>query len=170
MGAAVLIILIIIFIIIMIVINIVIGNLKYRAKQHVLGKVGLSNADLYSKMNSMQEEGALTRLLKDYPNFTEQTVKDTLYTFALNIINRQNNGYMSDKVINKMNSDGKLDKFRELSFSRVNVLNYRNNQAYVIAIFANSTDEYQITMNFTINNRLFYIISYDTMHGMTKGF
>jgi len=146
-----------------------INNLKYRAKQQMLGTVGLSNANINANFNQMQENKALEKFLGEYPNYTEKIIKDTFYSFALNIINVQNNGYMSEKVLNKMSKDNMLNVFRTLSFTRINILGYKNDQFYVVVVFSNERDEYQITMNISMQNNLFYIDSYDSMRGMVKG-
>lgn len=161
---------IVVIVVIGIFIKIKIGNLKYRAKQQLLGQVGLSSADINANINNMQEQRALTNFLNDYPNYTEKTVKDTFYGFALSIINGQNNGYMSEKTLNKMAKDNLLSVFRTLNFVRINILGYSQNRLSAVVVFANSADEYQIIMNISIQNNLFYIDSYDSMKGMTKGF
>ena len=160
---------IILFFVVLIVISTFINNTKYRAKQQILGQVGLSSANINAGFNRMQEEGALNRFFNDYPNYNEKIVKDTFYSFALNIINLQNNGYMSEKVLNKMTNDKILEKFRNLSFVRINILGYNNNRLSVITVFQDNRDEYQLMMNISIVNNLFYIDSYDAMRGIAKG-
>ena len=151
-------------------VNIKINNAKYRARQHVLGSVGLGASNINQAFNEQQEQGALNRLLSEYPNFSEKYVKDTLYSFCMNIINLQNNGYFSEKVLQKMPKDKLLEKIRTMQFVRINVLGYRNNILSVIVVFTDGKDEYQIMMQVTIQNQLFYVSSYDAMRGMVKGF
>lgn len=54
-------------------------------------------------------------------------------------------------------------------FVRINILGYKNNRLTAVIVFANSSDEYQIMLNITIQNNVLYIDSYNSMCGMVKG-
>lgn len=166
----ILIILFLLFIVGMVFVSIKISNAKYRVNQQILGKVGLSSSNINANMNAFQEQRALTKLFEAYPNFSEKYIKDTLYSFTLNIINKQNNGYMSNKALEQLTNDRLLDTFKSLSFVRINILGYKNNHLTAVVVFANSADEYQIMLNVVIQNNLLYIDSYNSMRGMVKGF
>ena len=169
LGGLILLILFFLFIVGMVFVRTKINNTKYRLNQQILGKVGLSSSDMNANINAFQEQQALKKLLEAYPNFSEKYIKDTLYSFALCIINRQNNGYMSNKVLEQLTKDKLLDTFKALSFVRVNILGYKNNRLTAVIVFANSSDEYQIMLNITIQNNILYIDSYNSMRGMVKG-
>lgn len=151
-------------------IKIKINNLRYRAEQHVLGGMGLGSANINAAINASQEQGALTKFLAENPSFTEKSLKDTIYAYALNIINGQNNNLMSPKVLEEMAKDSRLEIMRPMTFVRINLLAYRSNKMSAIAVFTDSKDEYQLMINLSIQNGQLYIESFDSMKGMTKGF
>lgn len=155
------------FIFVMVKIN----NLRYRATQHIFGKVGLGASDLNRGLNNVQEKTSLPKFLMDYPFYTEVTLKDSLYQISYQILNNQNNGYMSDKVLSKMNSDKRLLQMRTMNFVRLNVIGYLNgNKLVVSSVFTDGKDEYQLILNVLVHNNLLYIESYDSVVGMVKGF
>lgn len=151
-------------------ITIKINNLKYRAKQQVLGKVGLGNADINASLNATQEQFALSKILETYPTLTEKQLKDTLYSYTNSIINLQNNGYMSDKVLSKMQNDNLLQKMRTMNFVRINIISFIGNKLSSVTIYTDGRDEYQITLMVSIQNNGLYIEHYDSEKGMVRGF
>lgn len=159
----------IILVVLFIFISIKIDKIKYRAKQTILGRVGLSNSSINESINNVQETNALKKIALDYPNFTEEYLKNTLYTFAIDVVNGKNNGFMEDKALGKINSNS-LQKYRTLNFVRISILGYKKNMLSCQAIFTNGRDEFNLVMMFDIKDNLLYLNSFNTMNGVVGGF
>lgn len=160
---------IILFFALFIFIRIKINNFTYRAKQQVLGKVGLGASNINAGINQSMENGALTKILNDYPNLTEKYIKDTIYSMVTSLVNKQNIGYFSEKVTSKMMNDNKLDLIKNMQFVRINILGYKDNLYSAVVVYTDGRDEYQITVMGKIDGNL-YIDTYDAMKGIAKGF
>ncbi len=161
---------IIIAFVIYIVVSTKINNFKYRAKQSILGSFGIGSSNINAGLNGMQEKHALENLLAAHPNLTEQVIKDTIYAYSLDLINGRPNAAFDQKVNEKMVGDNTLITMRATTFTRVNVLGYRNGTFSAIAVYSTSSDEYQITMTINIMDvGGFYLTHYDAMKGMVKG-
>ena len=64
-------------------INVKIGDLKYRAKQHILKNSGISSSDISAGITGSFEQKYIQRFLIDYPNFTEKSLKELLKQYNM---------------------------------------------------------------------------------------
>lgn len=166
----IIVILIIIFFVAYFIIHMKIDNLRHRANQHILGKVGLGSSDVNQKINESQERKYLQKLLNDYPYFNEKLIKDTLYGYATDITKKVSNNYFAEKVVEKMSKDQLSSSFVNMNFVRINVVYYKNPRFSVAVVYTDGRDEYQMTMYATIRENQLYIDSYDVTKGLVKGF
>lgn len=163
-------ILVVMFFVVYLIIYTKINKLRDRASAHVLGKIGLGGANFNQKFNQVQESKHLKKLLVAHPNLTEKIVKDTMYSYAVDINSCVTNNHFSEKTINQMNSKELIKKMNAMRFERVNIVNYRNSSFAAIAVFTDGRDEYQLSLYCTIKADEIYVDSIDAMKGLMKGF
>lgn len=151
-------------------ISIKINNFKYRVGQHVLGKVGFGAADVNAKINDIQEDQVIDNFLKVYTTYNEQMVKNTIQQISNSILNNQNNGLISNDVLDKMNTNQMLAGIRGMSFVRSNLLAFRSpDKLSALSVYTDGRDEYQIMMFLSIQNSNWFVEKIDVMRGMIKG-
>ena len=150
-------------------IKIKINKAVYRGKQATLNKFGLGNANIGKSVNQMQEKAALNKLLADNPNLTEQFVKDTVFNYSQMILNRQNNGMFSEKVLNRVMSDKLVDTVRNMQFKRVNVIFYSGKMFESIVVYTDQRDEYEMLVFANITENGIVVSDYSLRKGDVVG-
>lgn len=125
-------------------VNIKINNLKYRAKQHILKDTGISSADINATINSGVEKKQLQKFLEDNTDFTEESIKDLLKEYTVQLINRNSIDEFSETTNEKMQKDSKLEKIKNMQFRRVNIMNYGNSKLNAVVVYTDNRDEYNI--------------------------
>lgn len=153
-------------------IKIKINNFIHRGEQHLLGKVGLSGSNISAGINNLEEGAALPNFLLAHPNYTEESVKNILTQFSYDIVNKQNNGCMSELVLTKIINDNSLDMIKTMAFSRISITGYRKEQdsLLAVAIFSNGKDEQNLILYVDYQNNNLFISKYDSLKGAVLGF
>lgn len=151
-------------------INIKINNLKYRAKQQVLKNTGLSSSDINAGITGAFEKKHLERFLVDYPNFSEETIKNLLKEYTIKIFNRNSIDEFSQDVNNKMEKDSKLEKMQTMEFRRININYYSNSKLSAVAVYTDNKDEYNVYLNCSIVAEKIQLDKYQISKGAVVGF
>lgn len=150
-------------------IKIKINKAVYRGRQATLNKFGLGNANIGSAVNKMEEKVALNNLLADNPNLTEQIIKDTVFNYSQMILNRQNNGMFSEKVLNNVMNDKLIDTVRNMQFKRVNIIFYSNKMFEAMVVYTDQRDEYEMLVFANIRENGIVVDNYSLRKGDVVG-
>ncbi|MBP3707670.1 MAG: hypothetical protein J6J36_03585 [Clostridia bacterium] len=163
---------IIIFLVIVIVISTILGNLKNRAMQTVLKDTPLSSSAMSKTTESILGKKATKKFLEEYGNiYTEENLKSYLCEIGQNLINNQSMDIFSQKVIDKMGSDAKLNKLRQSQITRVSVMSYARNVLTSFVVVSNGRDEYMISIYSDVDaNGISSVKDYRIQKGVAVGF
>lgn len=151
-------------------INIKIGNLKYRAKQHVLKNTGASSADISAGITEGFEKKRLQKFLEENPSFTEESIKNLLKQYTIQIFNRNSVTEFSQTVCEKMEKDSKLGKMQTMEFRRTNITYYANSKLNAVVVYTDNKDEYEVYLNCTILGGKIQLDRYQISKGAVVGF
>lgn len=169
MGFLVLLI-IVLFIVGFIFINIKISNLKYRAKQHILKDTGASSSDIGATITTGFEKKHLERFLEENTNFTEESIKDLLKEYTVQLINRNSIDEFSETINEKMQKDSKLEKIKNMQFRRVNIMSYGNSKLNAVVVYTDNRDEYNIYLICDVIDNKIKLDKYRISKGAVIGF
>lgn len=151
-------------------INVKIGDLKYRAKQHILKNSGISSSDISAGITGSFEQKYIQRFLIDYPNFTEKSLKELLKQYIIQIFSRTSVEQFSQNVCEKMQTDAKLDKMKMMDFRRINITSYSNSKLNVVAVYTDGKDEYNVYLICSVLENKIYLDKYRIAKGNVVGF
>ncbi len=151
-------------------VSIKINNLKYRAKQHILKNSGLSSSDISSEITSSFEKKHMQNFLAEHPNFTEESIKDLLKQYTVQIFNRNSINEFSETVSEKIQKDSKLDKMQTMEYRRTNITAYGNSKMNAVVVYTDNKDEYNIYLRCSILGDSIKLESYQISKGAVVGF
>lgn len=170
----------IIFLVIVVIVGIIVGlnvlytklvtNNIHRAKQQVLGNVGLGASDINRTLNEAQGKKALEKFLAANPSYTEESLKARLKDLTDALIAGEQRAEFSDKALAKMNSNRLLPKLRDKQFVRVTPMGYYPPRLSSTVVYADQRDEYQFMLHNSVNGNEFTLTKFDIVKGMPKGF
>lgn len=161
---------IIVFVIGFIVINIKIGDLKYRAQQHILKDTGLSSSEINAGITNTFEHKYLEKFLLEHPSFTEESIKNLLNQYVTRIFNKDSMNEFSQTVYEKMQKDTKLEQFKNMEFKRVNLNYYGNQRLQATVVYTDNKDEYNIFLVCRILGDKIQVDKYRIDKGSVVGF
>ena len=151
-------------------INIKIGDLKYRAKQQVLKNTGISSSDINAGITGNFEKKHLQKFLEEHPNYTEESIKDLLRQYTVQIFARNSINEFSQTVYEKMQKDSKIDKMQTMEFKRTNISYYGDSKLNAIVVYTDNRDEYNVYLNCRILDNRVQLDKYQISKGAVVGF
>jgi NH3-dependent NAD+ synthetase len=151
-------------------INIKINNLKYRAKQQILKNTGASSSDISAGITESFEKKHLQKFLEEHPNFTEESIKDLLKQYTIQIFNRNSINEFSQEVYEKMQKDSKLEKMQSMEFRRTNINYYGNSKLNAIVVYTDNRDEYNVYLTCSVLDNKIQLDKYQISKGAVVGF
>lgn len=146
-----------------------ISDFRYRAKQEVLKNTGFSSSDINATLNRKIEKKHLQNFLDEHSKFTEDSIKDLLKQYTIQMFNRTPISEFSQNVSEKIAKDSKLDKFQTMDCTRVNINRYDNSKLVAVVVYANHRDEYNIYLYCTVLGDTIQLDKYQIMKGATVG-
>lgn len=158
------------FVVGLIFIIIKLNDLKYRATQQILKNTGISSSDINAEFSNGLEKRHLQKFLDEHPNFTEESLKDILKQYSIQILNRNSINEFSQEVYEKMQKDSKIDKVQSMEFKRVNINSYTNETLKAIVIYTDNRDEYNMFLNCSILGNNIRLNKYQISKGEVVGF
>lgn len=151
-------------------INVKISNFKYRAKQQVLKNTGISSSDINAGITGSFEKKHMEKFLSEHPEFTEESIKDLLKQYTVQIFNRNSINEFSQSVYEKMQKDSKLEKMQTMEFRRANINYYGNQKLNAIVVYTDNRDEYNVYLNCSILGNRIQLDKYQISKGAVVGF
>ena len=151
-------------------ITVKINDLKYRAKQQVLRNTGISSSDISAGIDSTFEKGYLEKFLTENPTYTEESIRELLKNYTVQIFNREAVNEFSQKVCEKMQKDSKIDKMKDKQFKRTNINYYGNSKLRAMVIYADNKDEYNVYVDCSILGEKIQVDRYQIIKGTPLGF
>lgn len=151
-------------------INIKISNMKYRAKQQILKGTGISSSDINAGINSNFEKRHLEKFLSEHSQFTEETIKNLLRQYTVQIFKKNSINEFSQTVYEKMQKDSKLEKMQNMEFKRANINYYSNDKLNAIVVYTDNKDEYNVYLNCSILGNRIQLDRYQISKGAVVGF
>lgn len=167
------------FLILVIVILVIVGlmfiqikmnNFSDRVRQQALKGTGMSSSEIDAGIKEGMEKKQLERFLEEHKSFTEETLKDMLKEFTIQIIQRNSIKEFSSKVCEKVQNDSKIDKLQNMQFKRVNISHYNDSKIKAIAVYADNRDEYEIYLDCSLLNDTINLDMYQVCRGNVIGF
>lgn len=161
---------IILFVAGLIFINIKINDFKYRAKQQVLKNTGISSSDINAGITGSFEKKHLQKFLEEHPNYTEESIKELLKNYTVQIFNKNSINEFSQIVYEKMQKDSKLEKMQSMEFKRTNINYYGNSKLGAIIVYTDNKDEYNVYLTCSILGERIQLDKYQISKGAVVGF
>lgn len=158
------------FIVIYIFIQVKINNLKYRAKQHILKDTGISSSNINEEITKGMEKKQLEKFLAENSNFTEESIKDLLKQYTVQMFNRNQINEFSQIVCEKIQKDSKMDKMQSMEFRRVNINHYSNGKLCAIVVYTDNRDEYNVYLYCSVVENEIQLDKYQINKGAVVGF
>ena len=155
----------------LIFLNVKMSNLKYRAKQSVLNKVGVGQSNMVSTTDDLIEKGKLKKFLENHPTYTEDSIKQTLKDIALEIVNKNLTHSADPKVIEKLSNDVKITKYSNMQIVGCSINGYNENAGLFMAkvTFTDSRDEYMMFLRFQLSKDELILTKYQVQKGAVVG-
>lgn len=160
----------ILFLVALLFISTKVGNLKHRATQHVLRNSGISSSEISAGFSSNIEKMHLEKFLRDFPNFTEDSLKNSFKQYSIHLFNKNPINEFSQNVNEKMQKDSKLDKMQNMEFKRTTVDYYSSSRLNITVVYSDNRDEYELFFDCTIVENQFKITNYKISKGAVLGF
>ncbi len=151
-------------------INIKISNLKHRGRQEILRNTGISSSAINASLTESLEKKHLQSFLKEHPIFTEDSIKELLKKYAIEIIKQNSIEEFSQLVNEKIQKDSKIQKLVEMKIERVNINYYKEPKLNAVVIFTDNKDEYNMFLNCTLINDKLHLDRYQIAKGAVVGF
>lgn len=151
-------------------VNMKINNLKYRTKQQLLKNTGVSSSEVDSGIRDAFEKKYLEKFLAEYTNFTEESIKDLLKQYTINLINKEPRNEFSQTVYEKMQKDAKLEKLKSMEFKKLNISSYGNSRLSCVSVYTDNRDEYKIYLYCSIQGDRIQLDRYQIEKGAIVGF
>ncbi|HIU52086.1 MAG TPA: hypothetical protein IAB70_05680 [Candidatus Merdicola faecigallinarum] len=151
-------------------ISTIVGNFQYRAKQHILKGTGISSSDINAGINNNFEKKHIEKFLSEHSEFTEESIKDLLKQYTVQIFNRNSINEFSQNVYEKMQKDSKLEKMQNMEFRRANISYYSNDKLNAIIVYTDNKDEYNVYLNCSILKNRIQLNRYQISKGAVVGF
>lgn len=151
-------------------INIKMENLKYRAKQQILKNTGISSSDINAEITGNFEKKYLQKFLEEHPRFTEESIKDLLRQYTIDIFDKNSINEFSQTVYEKIQKDSKLAKMKTMEFRRTNINYYGNSKLNAIVVYTDNKDEYNVYLNCSILADKIQLDKYQISKGAVIGF
>lgn len=158
------------FIVGLIFIQTTLDNAKYRAKQQILQNTGFSGAEINAGISNAFDKKFTEKFLAEHPSYTEDSIKEKIKQYAVDLINRNQNVDFDQELINKMQTDKKIDKFQTMEFKRVNIQGYGREKLNTVVVYTDNRDEYCIFLYSTVTNDDIHVNKYQIMQGNVVGF
>ena len=158
------------FLALLVFISIKISNFKYRATQHILKNTGISQSDITAGINSGFEKKYLEKFLEEHASYTDESIKDLFKQYTVQIFNRNAIPEFGEKVCEKMQTDSKLDKLKDMEFRRANISYYSNSKLGAMIIYTDGKDEYNVTLSCNIMEEKIQVEKYQINKGAVVGF
>lgn len=155
---------------ILLFISVKIGNLKNRAKQQILKNTGISSSDINAGIAGSFEKKHLQNFLADYPNFTEESIKDLLKQYTMDMFNKNSINEFSQEVCEKIQKDSKLEKMQTMEFKRVTINYYYGSKLNAVIVYTDNRDEYDVRVNCSIVGETVQLDKYQIAKGAVVGF
>lgn len=151
-------------------INLKIDNLKYRAEQHILKDTPFNRANIDETTDKAIGGELVKKVLADYPNYTQETLGDLFSQCAESIRNRNVIEIMSEKVTQKMENDKKIEILAQKQYKRMSITAYGRGRLNVSIIYADTRDEYNLSLFFKIQENTLLLDEYVIQKGNMLGF
>lgn len=151
-------------------ISIKINNLKYRAKQQVLRNTGISSSDISAGITGSFEKKHVQKFLEEHPNHTEESIKELLKNYTVQIFNRNSINEFSQTVYEKMQKDSKLEMMQSMEFRRTNINYYGNGKLNAIVVYTDNRDEYNVYLMCSVLGNRIQVDKYQISKGAVVGF
>lgn len=158
------------FIIGAIFVRTMIDNTKYRAKQQILQNTGFSSADINAGISNAFDKKHTEKFLSEHSIYTEESIKEKIKQYAIDLINRNQNADFDQELLNKAQNDKKIDKLQTMEFRRACIQFYGKEKLNLNIVYTDNRDEYNIYLYCTMINDDIHVNKYQIAKGAVVGF
>lgn len=151
-------------------INIKLGDLKHRATQQILKNTGISSSKIESKVEGSVEKRHLNKFLEENESFTEESIRDLLKQYTVQLIKKESIKEFSQPVFEKMQKDSKLDNMKNMQFVRASINYYGKPKLNAIVVYTDNRDEYNIYLYCNMVGEIIQLDKYQISKGSVVGF
>ena len=136
----------------------------------MLKNTGISSSDISAQITENFEKKHLQKFLEEHPNFTEESIKDLLKQYTVQLFNKNSSDVFSPVVCEKMQNDSKLEKMQTMEFKRSNINYYENSKLNSIVVYTDNKDEYNIYLYCSILDNKIQLDKYQIAKDAVVGF
>lgn len=158
------------FLVGLIFIRTTLDNAKYRAKQQILQNTGFSSADINAGISNAFDKKHTEKFLQEHPVYTEETIKEKLKQYSIDLININQNADFSEDMLTKAQSDKKIAKLQPMQFKRANIQYYGKEKLNANIVYTDNRDEYNMYLYCSMINDDIHVDKYQIVKGAVVGF
>ena len=148
------------------------NNARYRAKQTVLNKVGLGQSNVVAATDNAMEKGKMKRFLENHPQYTEDSIKQVIKDFAMEVVNGNLTHSADEKVIEKLANDSKIRKYAGMQIVGCTLYGYNEKAGLFVGkvTLSDNKDEYMLFLRFQLEGDELRLTKYQIQTGAVVGF
>lgn len=164
--------LMVVFFVGIVFLRIKINKAKYRAQQTILNKAGLGHSNMISVTDDVMEKGKLKKFLENHPTYTEESIKQLIKDFAMEIVNQNLIHSAEQKVRDELINDTKITRYSNMQIVGCSINGYNENAGLFMAkvTFSNNKDEYMMFLRFKLSGDKIILTKYQMQKGAVVGF
>lgn len=162
----------IIFIVIMIIIFLLIiaavVHSHYAGKENrnpVLKKEAMADHQRMIQFNELQGKKPLQQFLNEYPQYQKDTLESEFASISQNLISLTEDQRISPAMLHLMKQHTKRRVLLNMKCQRTNLLSYKDQFIYAIAVYADHKQEYVVSMRFRMEENHLYLFAFDITLG-----
>lgn len=112
----------------------------------------------------------MKKFLEENPSYTEESIKDLLKEYTVQIFNRNSISEFSQEVCEKMQKDSKIEKLQSMEFKRANINYYSDLKLKAIVVYTDNRDEYNVYLTCSVIDNIVKLDKYQITKGSVVGF
>lgn len=115
-----------------------------------------SDAAIYSAL----EKKHISNFITDYPNFTEEAIKDLFKSYSVYLIQKETKEYFTSEVNKKIITDTMLDKIKNLIYRNTYINSYKKGKIIATVIYTDEIYDYSIYLYCDIIEEILQLENY----------
>lgn len=117
------------------------------------------------QFNELQGKKPLQQFLSDYPSFTRQSLEAEMKSITESLVNLKEDERISSTILQLLQYDRKRERLSQMQLQRTNLINYKDQMVFAIAIYADKKEEYTLSMRYKIQENHLYLFACDITLG-----
>lgn len=141
-----------------------------RIRGTILKDTPFSESSQVGFIDSAVEVGYKNKFLQEHPEYTEESIKNLVYQYVVQLFNKNPLNEFAPSIHKKMQKDSKLDKLKNMQYVRSSFAFYGNSRLSMKLIFSDTRDEYIVQVGCLLKPGAIEFHNYYISRGAVLGF